>query len=117
MSGFILNNKSKREETPYDSFVGNLVRIDIAGGIGLAGKLDSCEMHNHGYMFSINPSIVYQPNGYPRISEKKSLLESNGNAISVIEVEDKIEDYVSKITDRIKEDKKIQKVPSKIIIP
>ncbi|HDL02375.1 MAG TPA: hypothetical protein ENH20_00910 [Candidatus Pacearchaeota archaeon] len=108
--GFLSDNHSSREATPYDDFKGYLVRIDIAGGIGLAGELNSCEIHNNGYMFSLKPSIVYQPNGQPRISEKKSLLESNGNAVSIIEIGDSIEDYVSQITERIKSDSQSKKI-------
>jgi len=108
--GFIqIQSQSQREETPYDNFKGELVRIDIAGGIGLAGKLDSCEVQNSGYAFSLNPSIVYHPDGKSRISEKKSVLESNGNALSVIEIEDDIREYILEINKAMQKNKDSKK--------
>ena len=54
--------------------------------------------------------LFRSPNGQPRISEKKSLLESNGNAVSIIEIGDSIENYVSQITERIKSDSQSKKI-------
>jgi hypothetical protein len=93
-----------RTETPYDSQLGTNVRIDIAGGIGLTGKLIGCEAYDHGYSFSINPAVIYKPNGMPEIyGNKPSRLSSNGNAISIIPIGENLETYVKDIISAKKE--------------
>jgi hypothetical protein len=98
------SNPDTRIITPYDSHIGNNIRLDIAGGIGLSGRLEDCSVCEHGYSFSLKPAIIYGPNQLPQIeTERSSQITSNGSPVSIIPINDDLEAYANEIIDAKRE--------------
>ena len=87
------NDKPEREETPYDFYLEKFVRVDVAGGIGGTGVLTESKRLEHGYIFSLNPAVLYEKL-IPTIIKDPVLINSNGNPVSFYPMPKSIEDFV-----------------------
>lgn len=91
---------SVSEGIVYKPYLGKLVRIDVAGGIGGTGVLDAVDRYGReGHALYLSPFIFYDPNHTPRkINDTMMVLSVHSNA-SVLPIPDSIEDYLSKISE------------------
>lgn len=104
--GFLPAGEPKRETTPYDSYIGKFVRLDVSGGIGATGVLYESSRLEHGYAFSLSPS-VFQSDESLSIINEPVLVTSNGSPISFCPIPRSIEDFVK--------NRNSKKEPSRII--
>lgn len=93
-AGFLSNIKPQ-EKDPYQLYKRNrnLVRIDVAGGLGSTGIISDVAPLGMGHVISLSPALLYQGEKY-QITEDPATLVTNGNPFSIFPLKGTLDQLV-----------------------